>query len=101
MEKKIMYTENVPEKKFLWLHHKDGDLVLESFSNNGWESIGKEMSINTEEIMANVTKLLKSKKQKAIKINLPKLTENCSKKELLSTIDKLTNALVKTGIIEI
>lgn len=101
MEKKIMYTENVPEKKFLWLHHKDGDLVLESFSNNGWESVGKETSINTEEIMANVTKLLKSKKQKAIKINLPKLTENCSKKELLSTIDKLTNALIKTGIIEI
>ena len=101
MEKKIMYTENVPEKKFLWLHHKDGDLVLESFSNNVWESVGKETSINTEEIMANVTKLLKSKKQKAIKINLPKLTENCSKKELLSTIDKLTNALIKTGIIEI
>ena len=101
MEKKIMYTENVPDKKFLWLHHKDGDLVLEDFGNNGWESVGKETSINTEEIMANVAELIKSQKQKAVKINLPKLTENCSKKELLSTIDKLTKALVKTGIIEI
>ena len=51
--------------------------------------------------MANVAELIKSQKQKAVKINLPKLTENCSKKELLSTIDKLTKALVKTGIIEI
>ena len=101
MEKKIMYTENAPEKKFLWLHHKDGDLILEGFGNNGWESVGKETSVNTEEIMANITKLIKSQKPKAIKINLPKLTENCSKKELLSTIDKLTKALVKTGIIEI
>ena len=42
MEKKIMYTENVPEKKFLWLHHKDGDLVLEGFGNNGWELVGNE-----------------------------------------------------------
>ena len=41
MEKKIIYTENVPDKKFLWLHHKDGDLILEGFGNNGWESVGK------------------------------------------------------------
>ena len=101
MEKKIMYTENVPDKKFLWLHHKDGDLILEGFSNNGWESVGKEVSVNTEDLMTNITKLFKSQKSKAVKITLPKLTENCSKKELLSTIDKLTKALVKTGIIEI
>lgn len=101
MEKKIMYTENAPEKKFLWLHHKDGDLVLEGFGNNGWESVGKESSVNTEEIIDNITKLIALQKPKTIKVNLPKLTENCSKKELLATIEKLKNALVKAGIIEI
>ena len=42
MEKKIMYTENVPDKKFLWLHTKNGNLILEVFGNHGWESIGDD-----------------------------------------------------------
>ena len=35
MEKKIMYTENAPDKKFLWLHTKNNNLVLEVFGNYG------------------------------------------------------------------
>ena len=108
MEKKIMYTENAPEKKFLWLHHKNGDLVLEGFGNNGWESVGKENSvveqketINKEELIAEITAVVKPEKVTAIKISLPKLTEDCSKKELIRTIERLKNALVKAGIIEI
>ena len=108
MEKKIMYTENAPEKKFLWLHHKDGDLVLEGFGNNGWESVGKERpvieqkkTINKEELIAEITAVVKPEKVTAIKMSLPKLTEDCSKKELIRTIERLKNALVKAGIIEI
>lgn len=101
MEKKIMYTENIPEKKFLWLHHKDGDLILEGFGNNGWESVGKKSAINKEELMAEIDKKNTSQKTKAIKVTLPKLTESCTKKEMISTIDKLKNALVKAGIIEL
>lgn len=108
MEKKIMYTENAPEKKFLWLHHKNGDLVLEGFGNNGWESVGKENLvveqkeiINKEELIAEITAAVKPEKTTAIKMSFPKLTEDCSKKELIRTIEKLKNALVKAGIIEI
>ena len=108
MEKKIMYTENMPDKKFLWLHHKDGDFVLEGFGNNGWESVGKENlvieqkeTINKEELIAEITAVVKPEKATAIKMSLPKLTEDCSKKELIRTIERLKNALVKAGIIEI
>lgn len=108
MEKKIMYTENAPEKKFLWLHHKNGDLVLEGFGNNGWESVGKRDSvikqketINKEELIAEITAVVKPEKATAIKMSFPKLTEDCSKKELIRTIEKLKNALIKAGIIEI
>lgn len=108
MEKKIMYTENAPEKKFLWLHHKNGDLVLEGFGNNGWESVGKKSPvveqkeiINKEELIAEITAVVKPEKPTAIKMSLPELTEDCSKKELIRTIERLKNALVKAGIIEI
>ena len=47
MEKKIIYTENAPDKKFLWLHTKNNNLVLEVFGNHGWESVGNEND-NTE-----------------------------------------------------
>ena len=108
MEKKIMYTENVPAKKFLWLHHKDGDLVLEGFGNNVWESVGKKNpvveqkeTINKEKLIAEITAVVKPERATAIKMSLPKLTEDCSKKELIRTIERLKNALVKAGIIEI
>lgn len=73
MEKKIMYTENAPEKKFLWLHHKDGDLVLEGFGNNGWESVGKNTTPDIKEITSTILKEIKSSKHEAIKVSLPKL----------------------------
>lgn len=101
MEKKIMYTESAPDKNFLWLHHKDGDLILEGFGNNGWESVGKESAINKEELIAEIYKNNTPQKTKAVKVVFPKLTESCTKKEMISTIDKLKNALVKAGIIEV
>ena len=108
MEKKIMYTENAPEKTFLWLHHKDGNLVLESFGNNGWESVGKRNpiveqreTINKEKLIAEIIAAVKPEQTTAIKMSLPKLTEDCSKKELIRTLERLKNALVKAGIIEI
>ena len=108
MEKKIMYTENTPDKKFLWLHHKNGNLVLEGFGNNGWESVGKEgpvveqkETINKEKLIAEITAVVKPERTTAIKMSLPKLTEDCSKKELIRTIERLKNVLVKAGIIEI
>lgn len=100
MKKEIMYTEIAPEKKFLWLHHKGDDLVLEGFGNNGWESVGQEQTIDTAAIATEVAKKIEVP-TKAVKIRLPKLTEECSKKDLLVTIEKLKNALVKAGIIEI
>ena len=108
MEKKIMYTVNTPDKKFLWLHHKNGNLVLEGFGNNSWESVGKKNpvveqkeAINKEELIAEITAAVKPEKTTAVKMSFPKLTEECSKKELIRTIERLKNALVKAGIIEI
>ena len=42
MKQEIIRSEYEPEKKFLWLHTKDGNLVLEAFGDQGWESVGNE-----------------------------------------------------------
>ena len=42
MEKKIIFSETMPDKKFLWLHTKNHNLVLEVFGNKGWEAIGDD-----------------------------------------------------------
>ena len=76
---------------------------MEVFGNKGWEAIGDDS------ITYKINKLIKEnqelrkqlKAQVPIQVKLPKLTENCSKKELLLTIEKLKNVLIKTGIIKI
>ena len=103
MEKKIIFSETMPDKKFLWLHTKNHNLVLEVFGNKGWEAIGDDSIIYRINNLAKENQELRKqlKVQAPIQVKLPKLTENCSKKELLSTIEKLKNVLIKTGIIEL
>ena len=103
MEKKIIFSETMPDKKFLWLHTKNNNLVLEVFGNKGWEAIGDDsITYMINKLTKENQELRKQLKAQApIQVKLPKLTENCSKKELLSTIEKLKNVLIKTGIIKI
>ena len=53
LEKSIIYSVTEPSKEVLWLHYKDGKLILESYENNGWEPIGA----NTAEIQAEIGNL--------------------------------------------
>lgn len=102
MKKEIMYTESAPEKKYLWLHYKNGNLVLEAFGNKGWESVGDDSkSEAVNDVLKEVENIKKDSNKKAIKVDLPKLTEKSSKQALLSTIETLTKVLVKAGIIEV
>ena len=103
MEKKIVFSETMPDKKFLWLHTKNHNLVLEVFGNKGWEAIGDDS------ITYRINKLIKEnqelrkqlKAQVPIQVKLPKLTEDCSKKELLKVISNLINSLVQAKIIKV
>lgn len=77
MEKKIMYTEYEPEKKFLWLHTKNGNMVLEAYKGNGWKPINN----TPEKVNSNI-------------VELPTIDEKCSKSQLISYIKILSKALV-------
>ena len=103
MEKKIVFSKTMPDKRCLWLHTKNNNLVLEVFGNKGWEAIGNDSVIDMINKLVKENQELRKqlKAQAPIQVKLPKLTEDCSKKELLSTIEKLKNVLIKTGIIEI
>ena len=103
MEKKIVFSKTMPDKRVLWLHTKNNNLVLEVFGNKGWEAIGNDSMADMINKLAKENQELSKqlKVQAPIQVKLPKLTENCSKKELLLTIEKLKNVLIKTGIIEI
>ena len=103
MEKKIVFSKTMPDKRCLWLHTKNNNLVLEVFGNKGWEAIGNDSMADMINKLAKENQELSKqlKAQAPIQVKLPKLTENCSKKELLSTIEKLKNVLIKTGIIEL
>lgn len=57
MEKKIVFTSVEPNKKLLWLHYKNGLLVLQRFGSNGWEDISNSDHITQTELM----ELLKDK----------------------------------------
>ena len=103
MEKKIVFSETMPDKKFLWLHTKNHNLVLEVFGNKGWEAIGDDS------ITYRINKLIKEnqelrkqlKVQVPIQVKLPKLTEDCSKKELLEVISSLIDSLVQANVIKV
>ena len=103
MEKKIVFSKTMPDKRCLWLHTKNNNLVLEVFGNKGWEAIGNDSMADMINKLAKENQELSKqlKVQAPIQVKLSKLTENCSKKELLSTIEKLKNVLIKTGIIEL
>lgn len=100
MKKEIIYSEAMPDKRFLWLHYKNDNLVLEAFGKNGWELVGDE-----KQLEALITSKLEEAKNAAtkepVKVKLRKLTEECSKAELISTVEELKKALVKAGIIKL
>ena len=102
MEKKIIYTENVPDKKFLWLHTKNNNLVLEVFGNHGWESVSNEND-NTEllkiikELSEKITKL---ETIKQVSTKLTKIREDCSKQEMISAIININKVLINSGLVK-
>lgn len=57
MEKKIVFTSVEPNKNLLWLHYKNGLLVLQRFGSNEWEDISNSDHITQTELM----ELLKDK----------------------------------------
>ena len=51
MEKKIVFTPVEPNKNLLWLHYKNGLLVLQRFGSNGWEDITDSDQITEADVM--------------------------------------------------
>lgn len=103
MEKKIVFSKTMPDKRFLWLHTKNNNLVLEVFSNKGWEAIGNDSVIDMiNKLVKENQELCKQLKVQApIQVKLPKLTEDCSKKELLEVISSLIDSLVQANVIKV
>ena len=102
MEKKIMYTENAPDKKFLWLHTKNNNLVLEVFSNHGWESVSNETD-NSEllKIIKELSeKIDKLETIKQVSAKLIKIKEDCSKQEMISAIMNINKVLINSGLVK-
>ena len=102
MEKKIMYTENVPDKKFLWLHTKNSNLVLEVFGNHGWESISDETD-NSEllKIIKELSeKVAKLETIKQVSTKFTKIKEDCSKQEMISAIMNINKVLINSGLVK-
>ena len=101
MEKKIMYTENAPEKKFLWLHTKNGNLVLEVFGNHGWESVGNEDNSELLKIIKELSeKVAKLETVKQVSTKLTKIKEDCSKQEMISAIMNINKVLINSGLVK-
>lgn len=103
MEKKIVFSKTMPDKRFLWLHTKNNNLVLEVFGNKGWEAIGNDSMADMINKLAKENKELSKqlKVQAPIQVKLPKLTEDCSKKELLEVISSLIDSLVQANVIKV
>ena len=79
MEKKIVFSKTMPDKRVLWLHTKNNNLVLEVFGNKGWEAIGNDsMADMINKLVKENQELSKQLKVQApIQVKLPKLTEDC------------------------
>lgn len=103
MEKKIVFSKTMPDKRFLWLHTKNNNLVLEVFGKKGWEVIGNDSVIDMiNKLVKENQELCKQLKAQApIQVKLPKLTEDCSKKELLEVISSLIDSLVQANVIKV
>ena len=97
-----MYTENTPEKKFLWLHTKNDNLVLEVFGNHGWESIGDE--VDNSELLKTIKELServnKLETIKQVSTKLTKIREDCSKQEMISAIMNINKVLINSGLVK-
>lgn len=102
MEKKIMYTENAPDKKFLWLHTKNNNLVLEVFGNKGWESVSNETdnSVLLKIIKELSEKIDKIETIKQVSTKLTKIKEDCSKQEMISAIVNINKVLINSGLVK-
>ena len=103
MEKKIVFSKTMPDKRFLWLHTKNNNLVLEVFGNKGWEAIGNDSMADMINKLTKENQELRKqlKVQAPIQVKLPKLTEDCSKKELLEVISSLIDSLVQANVIKV
>ena len=103
MEKKIVFSKTMPDKRCLWLHTKNNNLVLEVFGNKGWEAIGNDSVADMINKLAKENQELSKqlKVQAPIQVKLPKLTEDCSKKELLEVISSLIDSLVQANVIKV
>ena len=103
MEKKIVFSKTMPDKRVLWLHTKNNNLVLEVFGNKGWEAIGNDSMADMINKLAKENQELSKqlKVQAPIQVKLPKLTEDCSKKELLEVISSLIDSLVQANVIKV
>ena len=103
MEKKIVFSKTMPDKRVLWLHTKNNNLVLEVFGNKGWEAIGNDSMADMINKLAKENQELHKqlKVQAPIQVKLPKLTEDCSKKELLEVISSLIDSLVQANVIKV
>ena len=102
MEKKIIYTENAPDKKFLWLHTKNNNLVLEVFGNHGWESVGDKA--DNSELLKIIQKLSEKVTNleaiKQVSTKLTKIREDCSKQEMISAIMNINKILINSGLVK-
>ena len=76
MEKKIVFSETMPDKKFLWLHTKNHNVVLEVFGNKGWEAIGDDsITVRINKLVKENQELHKQlKAQVPIQVKLPRLS---------------------------
>ena len=103
MEKKIVFSKTMPDKRFLWLHTKNNNLVLEVFGNKGWKAIDNDSMADMINKLAKENQELSKqlKVQAPIQVKLPKLTEDCSKKELLEVISSLIDSLVQANVIKV
>ena len=103
MEKKIVFSKTMPDKRFLWLHTKNNNLVLEVFGNKGWEAISNDSVADMINKLAKENQELRKqlKVQAPIQVKVPKLTEDCSKKELLEVISSLIDSLVQPNVIKV
>ena len=102
MKQEIIRSEYEPEKKFLWLHTKDGNLVLEAFGDQGWESVGNEID-NTallKIIEAQNKKIEELTTIKAVETQLTEIKKDCYKQEMISSIINNKKVLIHSGLVK-
>lgn len=102
MKQEIIRSEYEPEKKFLWLHTKDSNLVLEAFGDQGWESVGNEAD-NTallKIIEAQNKKIEELTTIKAVETQLTEIKKDCSKQEMISAIININKVLINSGLVK-